>query len=715
MNNLKKKEGWVFLLIGIIACLLSLTPQQIDLERKLGLKQLFESRGYLPPPKDIVIIAISNDSSKQLGYPPQVVRWSRVAHAQLINALAEKGAALIVMDIAFKESRPEQDEILSESIERAGNVVLFKYIERSRKPLSLGNEGIIDIEQQILPPAILLDKSLGAASFTLEKRKGLATNALIYEDFGNGDEPTQPLMAFLEYHRLAVNSLLQSASLRGQPEHRPMGTKEFHRKALMLREALLNDKVMLEKLKRTVAISTKDHQLRVDISKVLRVLQQEPTLNINYYGPNRTFTVIPIDKFLSANKAPEVKNKIVFVGMSETIQTEQVDTHQTVYSLSDGIEISGVEVSATVLANLLQENNLYFPGPLSRVSITIFIVFIVFATFEYFRPILALVIQAIVLIAYYQIAVWFFSHQYLWLPLVLPLTILIMTNIIALYMRHVKSREGHKHMVSALSHYLPHDVARQLSREVIDLQSQHKLVQGVCLMTDLQGYTRVSESMPPQELHSKLNRYYEKLIDIVNEHGGTVANIVGDGLLAIWTAPVLDQELCNKAFSAACAILEQNTELNSEIMLSTSIALHGGEFSLGNLGAVNHYEYSPVGDIVNTTSRIERFNRDLGTTFLCSAAVYALLSSAEMRYLGKFSFKNKQLDTALYEGVCVNFKQNMALLHERNGFFQLALNEFENNKWREAVKKFEEFLEKYPEDGPAGFYIKQCKLKLGLY
>ena len=712
MKGFSKTRWCLFLGVGLVSGLFSLSPMHLSLEQMSGLRQLFKSRGYLSPPKEIAIVAISNAVSKQLNYPPHVVQWSRAAYAELIDTLNEGGAALVVLDIAFKRSRPGQDQILAEAMGRAGNVIVFKYLKRNHTPLSLNEGGFLDIEQQVLPPKIVLDNALGAASFTLPKMPGAVVTAPVYMDLGNGEEATQPLMAFLEYYRQAVTSLAQAASLEGVPMDKPLGTKPFHHRAMALRRALLEDQSLAEKLEIAAIKNASEPVQQEHLEKVLRVLQRESKLHINFYGPNRTLNIIPMDKFFATGTKPDVENKIVLVGASETAQTEQFDVYQTVYRLPSGVDVSGVEISATVLANLLYENDLHWLTPVQRSLISILFVTLVFITFFYFRPLLALMVQTLVIIAYYQLALWFFSQKNVWLPLALPLITVFIANISALYVSYLASRKRHKHVLNALSHYLPDNVAHQLSREVIELEKQHKLVQGVCLMTDLQGYTRVSESLPPRELHQKLNRYYETLIDVVNEHGGSVANIVGDSLLAIWTGPLLNEALCLQAYNAACAIMKQTEQADDKgIQLLTSIALHGGEFSLGNLGGRNHFEYSPVGDIVNTTSRIEQLNRKLGTKLLCTSTINTLLPKLEMRYLGNFSLKNKTRSVALYENGFEVVGQDLSQLRERNRLFKFALDKFEHQSWDDAKKLFENVLIKYPEDGPAIYYINQCQLK----
>lgn len=743
---MNKPVLWVFFFIAFLGCMFSLSPWQLKLEQVSGLHWLFQSRGPLSQPEDIVIVALNNKVSEQLNYPAQVVRWSRTAHAELINKLSKGGASLIVIDIAFKESRAEQDQILADAIERAGNVILFKYLKRHQRLSPLNDGGVLDIEEQILPPKLLLEKALGAASFTLTKSPNSIVSAPVYVNLGNGTEGTKPLMAFLEQNRSALLPLLAAAAPDDHAGGKPLGTKRLHQQALALRAALGKDVSLADKLQKTVIDKTTDALQRERLAKVLRVLQREESLYVNFYGPGGTFNIIPMDAFFSSEEAlPEIKNKIVFIGASETSQTEQQDVHQTVFRLANGIDLSGVEISATVLANLMYENDIKPLPAATRMLIAFSFALVGFVAFLRYPVLPALALQGLVFFLYTITAMLAFRHQQLWFPLLTPLIILAGSNVSALYTKYTASKKRHQHVLHALAHYLPFNIAEQLSNNVSELEQQQKLVQGICLMTDIQGYTQVSETLPPDALHQQLNRYYETLIDTVNKYQGSVANIVGDSLLAIWTAPSLDEKLCTLAFAAACEIAEKNNNLSREsIKLPTSIALHGGEFSLGNLGARNHFEYSPVGDIVNTSSRIEHLNRDLGTKLLCSGKINSLLPNAHTRYLGKFVLRNKAESIALYEYLgnqysgsesCNAAKNNLAhnAKHlsfnaekiasnalspeeqaERERLFSRALTAFENNDRVSAQTLFETYLSKYPDDGPALYYVKQCRNKLTL-
>ena len=179
------------------------------------------------------------------------------------------------------------------------------------------------------------------------------------------------------------------------------------------------------------------------------------------------------------------------------------------------------------------------------------------------------------------------------------------------------------------------------------IQHQRQVMQGVSLLTDVVGFTSLAERLPAGQLHTLMNRYYLKISQIIQRHNGTIVNIVGDALLALWTGLELNNELKSSACEAAVDIIKSlnSSEFND---LKTCIGIHGGEISLGNLGADGHFEYAPVGDTINTTVRVEAYNRTLGTQILLTDAVADILLF-RTQYHGTVLFKGKTKAVGVYE------------------------------------------------------------------
>ena len=237
------------------------------------------------------------------------------------------------------------------------------------------------------------------------------------------------------------------------------------------------------------------------------------------------------------------------------------------------------------------------------------------------------------------------------------------------------------------------------------------MVFGTCLSTDADHYTTLSETLPPAELSSFLNRYYETLFTPVRQHEGIVSDVVGDSMLAIWAAPQPDAAPRNRACLAALDIFDAverfNRSSNSH-MLPTRIGLHSGQLMLGSIGAVDHYEYRPVGDIVNTVSRIEGLNKYLGTRILASEAVLDRLDGFLARELGKFILAGKTNPVAIYELIGRGEDpggKHTALCR----VFSEALDAYRRRSWQEAIRLFDQSAAIAGQDGPSRFYLKLCE------
>lgn len=647
--NLISKNG-LFLLILLLAAQLILanTPLLNRIEQASGLRWLFEWRGPIAPPDDIVVVSISQNAANNLEYPSHIIRWSRSAYANLINRLHAAGATTLVFDIAFIESRAQEDTALAQALRDHGNVLLFNYMKRSQMPIS--GQGLLDIEQQLPPPEPLRSAAAGYASFTLPKFPAHIVSTKLWHEQSDGLHLAQPLLAMALHYRAEVAqfpNIIRAINGPAELQH-PINKTELASYIEQLHQILLKNKQFKQKLEAQLVNST----INTRLLAVFRALSSPYPHTINFYGPPGTLDTLPIDQALLIDierLTHKVKNKVVYIGLAETAQTEQQDAYRTVYTQGNGLDLSGVEISATVLGNLLNNNSIRLPAPslqtLILVSACFFSTILLLILSLRWGLILLILSQA----AYISLATQFFSQQNLWLPLATPLIVVFLCAGLALYVKLVEQSRRQQNIQIALAKYLPSDIADTLSYNVSALESQHRLVQGVCLMTDIHGYTSVSEQLSPTELHKRLNSYYGKLIEVVNNNNGAVANIVGDSLLAVWTTDQLDKSICDTALKTASEIMATlQTTLDDENNFPTSIALHCGEFSLGHLGAGNHFEYSPVGDIVNTTSRIEQLNRKLGTKILCSAPFVRTRGEEGMRCQGEFVLKNKLEPLALY-------------------------------------------------------------------
>ncbi|HLL54656.1 MAG TPA: adenylate/guanylate cyclase domain-containing protein [Myxococcaceae bacterium] len=133
------------------------------------------------------------------------------------------------------------------------------------------------------------------------------------------------------------------------------------------------------------------------------------------------------------------------------------------------------------------------------------------------------------------------------------------------------------------------------------------------MMTDLRGFTALSERLQPEQVVQMLNEYFEIMVDICVKHRGTINEIIGDALLVIFGAPLNDPHHARQAIACAIDMQLAMGRVNEVIRkmglpdLEMGIGLNTGEVVVGNIGSKKRTKYAVVGSDVNLTSRIESY------------------------------------------------------------------------------------------------------------
>ena len=149
------------------------------------------------------------------------------------------------------------------------------------------------------------------------------------------------------------------------------------------------------------------------------------------------------------------------------------------------------------------------------------------------------------------------------------------------------------------------------------------------LCSDIRGFTRLSERLEPQQVIDFLNRYFGLMTDIVARHRGTVDKLVGDGILAVFGAPVSSLNNAENAVRAALEMVAALSDFNrNEVSpllgeeVKIGIGVHLGEVVAGNVGSEERMEYTVVGEAVDLAVEIQELTREVPNSILLSRSVY---------------------------------------------------------------------------------------------
>jgi adenylate cyclase len=693
------------LLIGLLGALICLHPATSGWEEGTGLGLLFKLRGRRPVPPEVAIVSINGDTGAQLGLGEEIPKWPRALHAQLIDRLHKAGAAVVAFDIFFKKPRDTaQDERLANAIARAGNILLVAYLERQRKT---SGRQTLHIERLLPPLDILRAAAAGVAPFVLPKVPVRVSRFWTFS--GETALPTMPVLA-LQQLADPDGSLLDR--LLGANAGRSDQTSR-NNKAPSLAQRLHDDPQLREQLEDRLRAagpaSPLNQRQSAHLQALLNLCDGDNYPYLNFYGPPSSIPIIPYQRLLNDNskQLQRLKGKVVFVGYVGDYQPKQRDGFYTVFSQDNGLDLSGVEIAATAFANLLHGETLTPLGPVSLITLLVAYSLAVTLLLRHLPGSSGIIATLLLAAVYLNLVYLLFARHEIWLPWFVPLLLQTpLAMILVLSWHYRQMRLSREHLRELFGYYLPGDVIDRLAQDKERTMEQSDKAFGVCLASDARQYTSLAEHMAPNALQAFLNRYYEILFAPVRSRGGVVSDVIGDAMLAIWPAARPNAGLRQRACEAALHISRNLETSQLEPRLHTGIGLHAGELVMSHVGAIDHFEYRAVGDMVNTATRIEEINKLLGTTILASEDVLVGLQGILTRELGAFWVAGKQQHIVLHEIAAFEAEASPALRALHKAFAE-ALAEWQQGDRNRACAHFEAILQQHPDDGPSAYYVQQ--------
>jgi adenylate cyclase len=169
-------------------------------------------------------------------------------------------------------------------------------------------------------------------------------------------------------------------------------------------------------------------------------------------------------------------------------------------------------------------------------------------------------------------------------------------------------------------HVSPQVVERLMAIGAAELSEMRR----VCVMfVDIRSFTAAARTRTPAEVVARLDAVFEILVDIVDRHNGIVNKFLGDGLLAIFGAPIEDPFEAANAVAAAREMLGaiEASNAGDPWPIRLGIGIHVGQAVAGTVGSPRRKEYTVIGDTVNLASRLESLNKEVGSQLVVSEAV----------------------------------------------------------------------------------------------
>lgn len=435
---------------------------------------------------------------------------------------------------------------------------------------------------------------------------------------------------------------------------------------------------------------------------------------LNYYCAPSGMLKFNFDLLVEDNLLPHLlKNKIVVIGGQPSVDVPGAarDQFKNPFSRFGAAFSSGAQVHATTLLNLLHGDSLRrIPWGF---ELLLFIVSGVALAvgFTAARPQWAIVMAFLVFIAVTALASLLMLKAHIWFSW---FTIAGVQGPLALVWsvagHSIRAYKEKALLVESLGKYFSPARVKYILENPQFLKPGAERREVSMLFTDIQDFSEISAMWSPSDLVDRLNRYYETAIDSVFKHEGTVMDLIGDAIFAIWNAPETQMDHRERACRTAW-LLQQNLvtfdSAERDLPLRTRVGLHSAVVCVGNIGSPQRFDYTAIGRDVNLASRLEGLNKQLRTQILATREIQkAIEGEMASRLVGYFRFAGFDQPVQVFELL------GPQKLFDDAGLwldvFSKALHAFFRKEFEEAENAFRRVIKlRQGEDGPSDFYCRQ--------
>lgn len=587
------------------------------------------------PAEGIVMVWIDDDSIRRM--EPLFGRWPwpRLVHATVIDYLSAAGAKVIAYDILF----PERDlrKFMIEEVEWTGEESDAELVAATRKAGNVVHAAEAS-STELIDPSRALAENLDAPALNLQIPSPGCVQA----------RPLlrPPFPALAEASRAIGHTLFildPDGPVRRIAPVVQVGERTIPSLALATTMA---------------AGATVNAEARVDAGQCASLVAwRGPAENA---GGHQTFSSYSFyDLYYSQLQLlegvkPDVdpaafKGAIVVVGGSGEGLKEAFTTPFPAGA------IDGPEVHANVIDGLLAGRSMTPVASWVGVALTVGLAFVVAAIGLGANAWVTGVASLAVLLVLAGMSVMRFASGS-WIPIAVPSLAIVFAFVGDLAWKYVVEGREKRQVKKLFSRYVSKDVYDQLVADpsLAALGGARRSM--TVLFSDVRGFTAMSEKGSPEEVVAQLNEYFSRMVEVVFEHRGTVDKFVGDMVMALYGAPLDDDDHAEHAVQTALAMAVALGELNTRwqaegrTTLDIGIGINTGDMVAGNIGSDTIMSYTVIGDAVNLGARLESLNKDYGTRIIISEATRSRLKGRyDIHPLGDVVVKGKSKPVAIFE------------------------------------------------------------------
>ncbi|MBC8384043.1 MAG: CHASE2 domain-containing protein, partial [Candidatus Cloacimonetes bacterium] len=519
-NIIKLYKSWYVLLLFaliLLFCTYLIVSSAFMEEMEYKLIDLRFKLAPIPARADsnIVIVTIDDGSLKffsdnGISYP-----WPRSYYAHIVDYFSKAGADAVIFDMQFYEPDIDREETYSEETDGA-------FAESIRKAGNVFFSAQLSLDDR-------LDKS-DLSRFSYENKD-------LIRSLPNFPGVNAPIDLFLETVK-SVGIINVKPDKDGVIRRIPV-FYSFRNKILKQ----LSFSVWLDKLSGNEDLVFSKNDLKIKNTAI--PVDREKNYFVNWYGnagKESSFRYYPFQAVISSaaaesrNLKPLIppqnfKDKYIIIGATAAGLMDLKTTPQSE-------NLPGMEIWATILSNLINEDFVHFVPELLEFLITFLIVFIILFSISHFSEKKSHLIIFLLLIITFALTFFFWIEFRIVLNFVLLITGFLLSYLFVIVISYLIEGKSKREIRKIFSRYLHPDVIEKLVEHPKQIEMGGEEITATVLFTDIADFTTFSETKEPKELITDLNIYLDKITELVLENHGLLDKYTGDGIMALFGVPI---------------------------------------------------------------------------------------------------------------------------------------------------------------------------------
>ena len=373
---------------------------------------------------------------------------------------------------------------------------------------------------------------------------------------------------------------------------------------------------------------------------------------IDYLGPPNTIKSVSFSR-VANGRTPKgfFRDKYVIVG--PTAPSLQ-DVHPTSIS---GEQMSGAEIQANALDTVRAAFPLTSAPDGLNIALIVLLGLAAPVASLRFSPLRALALALGIGVVFTVAAQLAFNADTV-LAFVYPVGTLVAVSIAVLALHYLTVAFERERVRDLFARFVPEDVVDDVIDRADGLRLGGVQREGTVIFSDLRGFTSFAEKMPVDQVIDILNRYLTEMSDAILNHGGTLVAYMGDGIMAVFGAPVEQPDHADRALAAAREMIGPRLDRFNDYLrgqglgegFRMGVGLNSGQVMSGNVGSERRLEYTAIGDTTNTAARLEGMTKGTPHMLFAAESTVDLMKErpADLVFVDEFEVRGRQAKIRLW-------------------------------------------------------------------